>query len=165
MRCKEINSSSLYCSQMKALTRASKKFKLQTSLRSGGAAEEGSGKNREPRHPQTHGKESWQLWFFSFVQSLAFFYDGRKPSKMSWIFGKPPIREHSPARSHRVLILEIYCLICLELKKSLVAMSKIGSGMLNHPVPCNLYYVFCQVLLKEKKKAPDIILPSKLVQR
>lgn len=29
-------------------------------------------------------------------------------------------------------------------------MSKIGSGMLNHPAPDNLCYAFCQVLLKKK---------------
>lgn len=44
-------------------------------------------------------------------------------------------------------------------------MSKIGSGMLIHPAPDNLHYAFCQVPRKEKKKAPDISLPSKLFQR
>lgn len=149
MYCKEIDSSSTYCSQMKALTRASKKLKVQTSLRSGGAAEEGSGESRKPRHPQTHGNQSC---VFSFLQSLAFFMMVKCPQKCLGYLGNIPSGNTALQRSHCVVILKIYCLICLELKRSLVAMSKIGSGMLNHPVPCNLCYVFCQVLLKEKKQ-------------
>lgn len=94
---KDINSSSTYCSQIKAFKRASKKLKLQTSLRSGGAAEEGSGESRKPRHPQTHGNQRRQLCFFVFAV-FSILYDGGKPSKMSWIFGEAPIREHSPAK-------------------------------------------------------------------
>lgn len=97
MYCKEIDSSSTCCSQMKALTRPSRKIEVQISLRSGGAAAEGSGESRKPRHPQTHGNQSWQLCFFIFAV-FSIFYDGEKPSKMSWMFGKPPITERSPAR-------------------------------------------------------------------
>lgn len=150
---KEINYST-YCSQIKACTRASKNSNCRHPS---GLVELLRKEVKRAESPDTlklmETREGSCV--FSFLQSLAFFMMMESPQKCLVYLGNLPSGNTALQRSHCVVILKIYCLICLELRGSLVAMSKIGSGMLNHPVPCNLHYVFCQVLLKEKKKRPQ----------
>lgn len=138
------------------------KPEMQRSVSPGGAAEEGTRENRKPRHPHAHGNQSWQLCLFIFT-ALSTFPVVKSLQEYLACLGNLPSRNKAQQRSCYLVILKIYCLICLGLKRSLTVMSKIGSGVLNHPATDSLYCAFCQVPL-QKQKSPDNSLSPKLFQ-
>lgn len=138
------------------------KPEMQRSVSPGGAAEEGIRESRKPRYPHAHGNQSWQLCLFIFTV-LSIFPVVKSLQEYLGCLGNLPSRNRAQQRSCYLVILKIYCLICLGLKRLPTVMLKIGSGVLNHPATDSLCCAFFQVPL-QKQKSPDISLPPKLLQ-
>lgn len=156
------NSCNTCWNQPQTLTGVGTKPETQRSFGPCRAAEEGTRQSRKSWHPHVHRNQSQQLCLFSFV-TLNIFAVVKSLQECLRCLGNLPSGNRALQRSCYLVILKIDCLILLELKKSLIVMLKMSSGVLNHSATDNLFCAFCQVPL-QKQMSPDISQPSKLFQ-